>query len=396
MDHGLYIHLPYCRSLCPYCDFVKAPLHRAEPERLIAALRREWDLARGADGDTWGRARTIYLGGGTPTALDAPWLDGLLAWIRGSWDFARVREFTVEANPEGLTREKLAILRTGGVNRLSLGVQSLEPQALRVLGRIHDADLALRALELIREEGFANISVDLMYGVPGETRDGLRRGLERLIAIGVPHVSAYSLQVEHGTPLESKMERGVLAVMGEDEVAERYEDLVRILKSAGYRHYEVSNFAIPGFESRHNEGYWTRRPYLGLGPGAHSFDGRARYRNEESIARYYERLEAGTLPRVDREEVSPTQAAEERIFLGLRRARGLRVSRHLAGFRAQEVASWGLWALSGDAVRLDPRGRIRPTDRGLFLAHDLAAELLVRADAGRSREPARRSGGPPA
>ena len=363
MDYGLYIHLPYCRSLCPYCDFVKAPLHRADPERLIAALEREWELAREADGEAWGRPRTIYLGGGTPTALDSPWLARLLAWIRESWDLTRVREFTAEANPEGLTREKLAALRAGGVNRLSLGVQSLEPRALRVLGRIHGADLAVRVLALMREEGFANISVDLMYGVPGETGEGFRRGLERLIAIGVPHVSAYSLQIERGTPLERKMERGVLTAMGEDDVTDRYEDLVRILKSSGYRHYEVSNFALPGFESRHNEGYWTRRPYLGLGPGAHSFDGRARFRNEPSIARYYECLERRTLPRVEREAVSPREAVEERIFLGLRRARGLRVSRHLAGFRAPEVEQWGRWALAGDAVRLDPAIEDRPRPR---------------------------------
>jgi len=380
VEYGLYIHLPYCRSVCHYCDFVKAPLHRAEPERLVSALDREWRLARATDGEAWTRPRTIYLGGGTPTALDAATLARLLGWIREAWDTDRVREFSVEANPEGLTTEKLTILRAAGVNRLSLGIQSLETAPLRTLGRIHTAEDALSALALARDAGFLNVSVDLMYGVPGETAEGFLRGLARLTALGVPHLSAYSLQVEAGTPLALKVERGSVAPIGEDESAERYADLVFALTDQGYRHYEVSNFALPGYHSRHNDGYWTRRPYLGLGPGAHSFDGHSRWRNENSIARYYERLEQGELPREERTRVSPREAAEEEVFLGLRRSRGLRGSRHLATFRQTEVAAWARWAEEAGAARLWPRGRVRPTDRGLYLAHDLAAELFARVD----------------
>lgn len=380
MEYGLYIHLPYCRSICHYCDFVKAPLHHAEPERLVSALDREWRLARASDGEAWSRPRTIYLGGGTPTALDPATLVRLLGWIREGWDMARVREFSVEANPEGLTAEKLAILRAAGVNRLSLGVQSLESAALRALGRIHTAEDALAALASAREAGFVNISVDLMYGVPGETAEGFLRGLARLTALRVPHLSAYSLQVEEGTPLARKVERGSVTPAGEDESAARYADLVLVLTDQGYRHYEVSNFALPGFHSRHNDGYWTRRPYLGLGPGAHSFDGRSRWRNDESIVRYYERLERGELPREERAAVSPREAAEEKVFLGLRRARGLRGSRHLAAFQQAGVEAWARWAEEAGAARLRPNGRVRPTDRGLYLAHDLAAELFARVD----------------
>ena len=376
MEYGLYIHLPYCRSVCPYCDFVKAPLHRAEPGRLMDALAHEANLAR--ERDVWSRPRTVYVGGGTPTALDAATLRRFLAWIRGAWDLARVREFTVEGNPEGLDEEKLRILREGGVNRLSLGVQSLEPGALRALGRIHTAERSLEALALARRAGFRNVSVDLMYGVPGETADGFRDAVERFAAIGVPHLSAYPLQVEEGTPLHSKAARGAIAIPGEDQVLERYEDLVRILSGAGYRHYEVSNFALPGFRSRHNEGYWTRRPYLGLGPGAHSFDGAFRWRNEESIARWFERVESGDLPREDRRSIGDREASEERVFLGLRRSRGLRPSRHLQAFRPETVESWRAWGHAASALATSPAGRIRPTDRGLFLAHDLAAELLAR------------------
>jgi oxygen-independent coproporphyrinogen-3 oxidase len=380
VEYGLYIHLPYCRSICPYCDFVKAPLHHAEPERLLTALAREWELARRSRDAWWGRPRTIYVGGGTPTALGPADLARFLAWIGEAWDLSRVREFTAEANPEGLDEEKLSILLRGGVNRLSLGVQSLEPAALRALGRIHTAESALEALALARRAGFRNVSVDLMYGVPGETPEGFHAALDRLVALGVPHVSAYPLQVEEGTPLHAKVARGAAAVPGEEEVLARYEDLVSTLATAGYRHYEVSNFALPGCRSRHNEGYWTRRPYLGLGPGAHSFDGRARWRNEESIARYFERVESEELPREDRHEISAREASEESVFLGLRRARGLRATRHLARFPAPEIAAWREWALAGDAVLHSPPGHFRPNDRGLFLAHDLASELFARTD----------------
>ena len=381
MEYGLYIHLPYCRSLCPYCDFVKAPLHRAEPTRLLEALEREGSLALRANPDAWTRARTIYVGGGTPTALDAQALGRFLAWIGRDGDRTRVREFTVEANPEGLDETKLSLLLEAGVNRLSLGVQSLEGAALRALGRIHTAEQALQALAMARRAGFRNVSVDLMYGVPGETAQGFRDGVALLTALGVPHLSAYPLQVEEGTPLHAKAARGAVAIPGEDEVLERYQDLVSILGDAGYRHYEVSNFALPGFHSRHNEGYWTRRPYLGLGPGSHSFDGAFRWRNEESIARWFERVEAGELPREDHRPIGPREAAEEGLFLGLRRSRGLRVSRALAAFRPSVVEAWNEWGRAAEAVTLRPLGRVRPTDRGLFLAQDLAAELLARGDA---------------
>jgi oxygen-independent coproporphyrinogen-3 oxidase len=377
MEYGLYLHLPYCRSLCPYCAFSKAPLHRAEPERLLRALAAERALAGVADGGAWDRPRTIYFGGGTPTALDPGTLASLLDWIRASFDVSRVREWTVEANPEGLTLEKLRLLRSRGVDRLSVGIQSLEPAVLRTLGRLHDPERALAAIDLAARAGFRNVSVDLMLSVPGETAEGFRRTLEILVARGVTHVSAYSLQIEDGTPFRAKADRGAIALPSEDAAADRYDDLSRALGRAGFRHYEVSSFARPGFESRHNQGYWMRRPYLGLGPGAHSFDGRSRWRNEGSVGRYYERIEAGALPREDLRALDEREAREEAVFLGLRRARGLRRSRleHLG----PGAAAWAAWASRAGAVRLDPPGRVRPTERGLLLSHEISSELLARA-----------------
>jgi oxygen-independent coproporphyrinogen-3 oxidase len=226
-----------------------------------------------------------------------------------------------------------------------------------------------------------------MYGVPGETAEGFRETLRLLSRLRVPHLSAYPLQVEAGTPLHAKASRGLVSIPDEEEVLDRYEDLVSILKDAGYRHYEVSNFALPGFHSRHNEGYWTRRPYLGLGPGAHSFDGAFRWGNDASITRWFERIESGELPREDRRRIDAAEASDEQVFLGLRRARGLRVSRHLARFQASALGSWEEWGLRAEALTAQPLGRLRPTERGLFVAHDLAAELLARADSAGSRLP---------
>jgi len=385
VEHGLYIHLPYCRSICPYCAFAKAPLHHADPERLLAALRREGDMAR-AEG-SWDRPRTIFFGGGTPTALAPEDLRATLDWVRASWDLKRVREWTVEANPEGLTPDKLAILREAGVNRLSLGVQSLEPSVLRALGRIHKPERALGAIADARRAGFGNMSVDLMVAVPGESEDGVLAAIEAFVDLGVPHLSVYALQVEDGTPLAGKVERGLVTPLDQDVAADRYERIGERLSRAGYRHYEVSNWALPGFESRHNEGYWIRRPYLGLGPGAHSFDGAARWRNEEDVTRYFERVESGELPREDHQAVTGESAATEAIFLGLRRARGLK-RRHAERLAGPALATWSEWARTAGAVRLDPPGRIRPTEHGLLVSHEISSDLLARA--GRLDSPAPR------
>jgi oxygen-independent coproporphyrinogen III oxidase len=381
VEYGLYLHLPYCRSLCPYCAFSKAPLHHAEPRRLLDALRLEWERAKAEDGH-WARTRprTVFFGGGTPTALDRDTLRELFRWMRDSFDLRGVREWTVEANPEGLDDAKIAILRESGVDRLSLGIQSLEPGVLRTLGRIHTPERSLDAVSRARRGGFRNLSADLMVAVPGEAERGIREAVRALVALGISHLSVYSLQVEEGTPLATKVARGTVSPLDDDAAAERYAWIAQVIEPAGYRHYEVSNWALPGFESRHNQGYWTRRPYLGLGPGAHSFDGRTRWRNEEDVTRYYERLESGALPREERAALTPREAAAETIFLGLRRARGLRrgSARRLAG---DCLDSWAGWAEAAGAVRLDPPGRIRPTERGLLCSHEISSDLLTRIDA---------------
>lgn len=377
MSFGLYVHLPYCRSICPYCAFATAPLHHAEPARFLAALERELAAARAADQADWRRPRTVYVGGGTPTALDAGSLARFLAWLRGAFDMDGVREWTVEANPEGLTEEKLTLLRDAGVDRLSLGVQSLEPGVLKTLGRIHTADRALDAVARARAAGVPRLSVDFMVAVPGETAEGIARGVEAVVERGATHLSAYSLQVEEGTPLAAKVARGAISPPGDDVAADRYALLDSLLLPRGFRHYEVSNYAMPGAESRHNVGYWIRRPYLGLGPGAHSLGESRRWANEHDTARYLERVERDGLPRDEVTPLAPEAAAEEEVFLALRRSRGIRLSRlrQLAGGAAER---WIAWGVAAGALERRPAGRVRPTARGLLTAHELAAELFAR------------------
>ncbi|HSQ60485.1 MAG TPA: radical SAM family heme chaperone HemW [Acidobacteriota bacterium] len=399
---GLYVHLPYCRAICPYCAFATAPLRRAEPERLLAALDRETAGARevaerDADGGarepaaSWRRPRTLYVGGGTPTALDPASLERIVAWLHASFDLSGVREWTVEANPDRLDDATLRLLRAGGADRLSLGVQSMEPAVLKTLGRTHTAEAALDALDRARAAGFRRLSVDLMVAVPGETEVGIAAGAEALLAQGVTHVSAYSLQVEPGTPFAAKVARGALVPPGDDAAADRYALLDGILLAAGFRHYEVSNYARPGEESRHNVGYWNRRPYLGLGPGAHSFDGRTRWANEHDTRRYLERVERDGNARSETTEVGPRDAAEEEIFLALRRERGIRLSR-LRALAGPAAEGWTRWGEAAGALRFDPPGRVRPTPLGLLTAHDLAAELLARMGEAPSGESTPRQG----
>ncbi len=393
MSFGLYLHLPYCRSICPYCAFATAPLRRAEPERLLAALDRELHGARQVEAsrrgtrpaDAWRLPRTIYIGGGTPTALAPATLARLLDWMHATFDLSRVREWTVEANPEGLDGETLGLLRKAGADRLSIGVQSLEPAVLKTLGRTHDATTALDAVDRARAAGFARISVDLMVAVPGETPEGLLAGLDALLGRGVGHVSAYSLQVEEGTPFAAKAARGALIPPGDDVAADRYALLDDRLQRAGLAHYEVSNYARPGEESRHNEGYWTRRPYLGLGPGAHSFDGARRWANEHDTRRYMSRIEEEGAAHGEETVVGPADAAEEEIFLALRRARGMRRARLLA-LAGPAAEAWIAWGIEAGALATDPPGRIRPTARGLLTAHEIATELFLRMGPSRGSE----------
>lgn len=323
---GLYVHVPFCVTKCPYCGFYSlVGPHRARA-RWLDALRREAAMRAEAE---WSAGRpapfgTLYLGGGTPSVLSAGEIVRLLADLRGALAIDADAEFTIEANPDDVDAPLLAAWRDLGANRLSLGVQSFDADALRFLGRRHDARASRRALALVREAGFANVGIDLMYGLPGQTIEEWRETLDEALAWKPEHLSCYQLSIDPGTELGRRRDAGNLPEIGEEAARRLYIETSQRLRSAGYIHYEISNFARdPSLVSRHNARYWRHVPYLGLGPAAHSFRAGVRSWNARSVDDYCAALEAGRSPTAGSEILSAADLALERLFLGFRTIDGV-------------------------------------------------------------------------
>lgn len=361
---GLYVHVPFCRVRCPYCDFATAP-YAAETARLYAgALCGEAELrAPLAAGAAFS---TLYLGGGTPSRLEPDALTALLDGVRQRFRFAGDAECTLEANPEDVDERRLPAWRKAGVTRLSIGVQSADDVELRRLGRVHGAEAA-RTAALRAAAAFPTWSVDLLYGFPGHDVTSWRRTLEEAVRWQPPHVSAYQFTPEAGTPMGDAVRAGRVRAAVPDEAARYFDEAVNVLGRAGYEHYEISNFARPGHRSRHNLLYWRRRPVLALGPGAVSFWGERRWRNEPDLGRWTSRARAGLDPAVEVEETTAL-AARETVMLGLRLAEGvpwaaLDALGETAAWRAGAgaLAARGVLEVDAAGARV-PGGRRRLTD----------------------------------
>jgi oxygen-independent coproporphyrinogen-3 oxidase len=366
---GLYIHIPFCIRKCAYCGFYSVTDHSLIPA-YRSALRREMDLYRG-----WAVSfDTLYLGGGTPSVLPAGDLEGLIADIRAAFTIASDAEITVEVNPGDITPGLLASLRRAGVNRISLGVQSLDDGILAFLGRRHDRTQAVAALAAIRNAGIDHIGIDLIYGVPGQGMDPWLATLRETVALNPDHLSCYQLTLEEGTPLAERHSRGEIAFPGEMLQADFFCNTSEFLEDNGYIHYEVSNFARPGRESRHNRKYWNHAPYLGLGPAAHSFSGRERRWNRSSTDVYIGDLESGREPIESREILGDEQLHMETLFLGFRTRRGIcletfkiRYGRDLLADKRDMIER-----LSGEGLLEIRDGFLRPTRAGMAVADSLA------------------------
>lgn len=315
---GIYIHIPFCKSLCHYCDFYKT-MGTARKQLVLDGLLREMELQRSfLPEKTIG---TIYLGGGTPTVCAPAELSRLIAQVGILWECMPPVEVTVEANPDDLVPGYAAALADAGVNRLSIGIQSFDEDLLRLMNRRHDGKGAVDAVRHAQREGFTNISADLIFGIPGETMQVLEKDIDRLLELKVQHVSAYHLTIEPMTVFAKKQRRNELSPIEEAQSQAQYLFVHDRLTRAGYEHYEVSNYALPGFRSRHNSAYWTGVPYLGIGPSAHSFDGRMRRWTVSSVEKYLEGLESGTVYRS--EIISPDDGYNEYVMLSLRCCEGL-------------------------------------------------------------------------
>jgi oxygen-independent coproporphyrinogen-3 oxidase len=362
----LYVHIPFCKHKCGYCDFnAYAGMDRLMPD-YVDGLERELAAARGRH--EFGRLQTVYLGGGTPSLLPAELTSRLLRFIRGTFDVASDAEITLEANPASTDEPRLAAWLEGGVNRLSLGVQGFEPRALAVLERKTDAAQATRAFQLARSMGVANVSIDLIYAVPYQSLESWVDTLRRGLALGPDHVSTYCLTFEEGTLLWRRRAAGKLPELEPDLQWDQLDAACVELEAAGFKRYEVSNWAKPGFQSRHNLAYWRCRPVYGAGAGAHSYatDG-ARAWRWWNVARPREYVAACPAPRADGEELAERKAGAEALMLGLRTAEGMTAP---AGFEGEldRLASAGLIERTG--------GRIAPTRRGMDMHNQIALAVL--------------------
>jgi oxygen-independent coproporphyrinogen III oxidase len=376
---SLYIHIPFCVKKCRYCDFYSVPYEAGLAAAYLEALEREIDLAAREGILDKCVVRTVYIGGGTPTVLGAAGLWSLCRLVKGRFSLARGFEWTVECNPESFTQEKAAALLDAGVNRLSLGVQSLDDRTLGLLGRAHDA---ARSRELLAEPAlgsFGSVNVDLIYGLPGQTAASLESTvLELLASPYVNHFSAYELTLADETPFGRH--RSLLPLPGDDDISAMTERLWRLLGENGFEHYEVSNFAKPGRRSRHNEAYWDHRPYVGFGCAANSYRHPLRWGNVKDLGRYAALLDADCLPREFTEEIDGKKLSEELLFLGLRRADGIdkelflkKCGRHLGDIAgASKIAGF-----IQQGLLVEDDYSLRPTERGMLFADAMARELMA-------------------
>lgn len=352
---GVYISYPFCAQKCTYCNFASGVFPRELESRYLDALR---DQLRATDWP-W-TPETVYLGGGTPSQMDGDALAALLSEIPGrEW-----AEATMEAAPESFSREKAGAWRRAGINRVSLGVQSFIAKELSRTGRKHTADIVARDVETLRAAGIGNFNLDLIAGLPFQTQASWKESLDWIERLGAPHVSVYMLEVDEDSNLGRELlalgsRYGAGNVPSEDEIADFYEIAVERLRGMGIERYEISNFARPGLESRHNLKYWRREPYLGFGADAHSFDGEFRWQNAESAADYC----AGAPP-----ERTPAEPVAERFFLGLRLSEGIEGS--------WEPFAGAIRRFIADGLLEESRGRVRLTPRGVLLSNEVFQEFV--------------------
>ena len=329
---GIYIHVPFCQSRCAYCDFYSTTL-LAHREDYVDTVCRE--LQRRISELQDEPVRTIYFGGGTPSTLTIEELKRILesCFHLLSLNF-QLEELTLEANPDDLTEAYVQRLRTLPINRVSMGIQSFHDRTLRLIGRRHTSEEAILAVKRLQQAGLTNISIDLIYGLPGETIDDWAYSLDQAIALGVKHISAYHLTYEEGTRLWRMQEQGLVNPIDEEQSVRSFELLREKLLAAGYEHYEISNFALPGYHSRHNSSYWQGIKYIGIGPGAHSYDGLNRRWNLSSLTDYIATPQEDDVPH-EVEHLTTEERYDERIITELRTTRGINLAQLLADFGAQ-------------------------------------------------------------
>lgn len=333
---GIYLHIPFCKQSCSYCDFHFSTSLKSKDDFLIA-LSREIELQKNYLGDD-ALIETIYFGGGTPSLLSAEELDTIFSALFKTFSIAENVEITLEANPDDLNKNKLNELKSSPVNRLSIGIQSFFEDDLKLMNRAHNAEQAEICIRESLAEGFENITVDLIYGTPGLTDENWRKNLEKVFSFGIPHLSSYALTVEEKTPLESFIRKGKIKPVDEEQSARQFLILMEETAGNGLEQYEISNFSKPGFQSRHNSNYWTGEKYLGLGPSAHSFDGNSRQWNVSNNFRYIKSISENEIPS-EKEVLTTEQKFNEYMMTGLRTSSGIDLEKVKTEFGKQALDS---------------------------------------------------------
>ncbi|MBC1511732.1 oxygen-independent coproporphyrinogen III oxidase [Listeria booriae] len=373
---AVYIHIPFCEHICYYCDFNKVFLEGQPVDEYVDLLIKEMEMV--TERHTMSPVETVFVGGGTPTTLTEAQLAKLCSAISRLFPMTENAEFSFEANPGDLSISKLQVMKDHGVNRLSMGVQSFNNELLKKIGRIHTVDDVYQSVNNAKQVGFENVSIDLIFSLPGQTEADFKDTLTKALDLDLPHYSAYSLIIEPKTIFYNLMQKGKLILPGEDAEANMYEKLMSTMEKHGRKQYEISNFAKPGYESRHNIVYWSNEHYFGFGAGAHGYIGETRYANYGPLKKYMQPLQNGDLPTFQQKELSLKEKMEEEMFLGLRKVAGVDKAHFQAKFGQSLDATFanaidktiekGWLESTPESVRLTRRGR--------FLGNNVFQEFL--------------------
>lgn len=373
---GIYIHIPFCRTRCSYCDFATGAYEQALAKRYVSGLIKE--IAAWSEMKEPAAVDTVYFGGGTPSLLTAAQVERILKAVYARFHVLEGVEITLEINPASVTgaqgdaelsHEKLRQLRTLGINRASFGAQTFDDRELKLLGRTHDSAQIGETFRALRDADFANINFDLIAGLPGQSLNGWKRNVAAALELRPEHLSLYLLDVHEGTPLADQISRGMRPKPDDDLAAEMYAGMIDAVGAAGYEHYEISNFCLPGFDSKHNTKYWACAPYYGFGNSAHSFDGlNRRWANERETTNYIELIERNESPITERTELSEEDQRSEAIFLGLRLMNGISLTSYQERFgrdlgaehngEMDRLKEAGLIEMEGDRLKLTSRGAV--------------------------------------
>jgi oxygen-independent coproporphyrinogen-3 oxidase len=371
---GCYIHIPFCDKICIYCDFAKEIADTPKKSAYLEALFYEMSLMK----ETLEKTDTIYIGGGTPTSLNHEQLRSLFSEIKKYVDPSTIKEFTLEANPNHLDQKTIEVLLEGGVNRLSLGVQSLSNQVLKTIGRQHDENQVYQVIKDLRAAGLKNFSVDVMFGLPGQTLPMLKKDLTALIDLKIPHMSIYALILEDHTPLKHKIQKGLLSLPSEDVEGDMFDFVLDAMEQAGYEHYEIANYSQKGYRSVHNPIYWRNEPYIGLGAGAHGRLNHERYEHHRSVKKYTEAMLETGLDSLIKYEFDPIH---DTLFMGLRMKdgvdiRALEKAHHFDFFKTyhtlEKHLNDGLLTFNDPILAL--------TRKGMMFANEVLLTLLEALD----------------